>query len=102
MIASRHTHPLPSATLPAHQTTHLDTIHYSNKFILLQKHNGTSTGTVLWLGAQCLSAYLATVHKSITLNNPSALHNRPRLLELGSGTGLAALVVFLFHFHIFY
>jgi protein N-lysine methyltransferase METTL21D len=93
MIASRRTHPvLPSATLPAHQTTHLDTIHCSNNFILLQKHNGTSTGNVLWLGAQCLSAYLATVHKSITLN-PSTLHIRPRLLELGSGTGLTALVV---------
>ncbi|KAH9981239.1 hypothetical protein BGW80DRAFT_1471833 [Lactifluus volemus] len=93
MVASRHTHPLlPSATLPAHQTTHLDTIHYSNKFILLQKHNGTSTGDVLWLGAQCLSAYLPTIHKSITLN-PSSLHIRPRLLELGSGTGLAALTM---------
>ncbi|KAI0302096.1 hypothetical protein BC826DRAFT_1151311 [Russula brevipes] len=75
---------------PAHHTKHLRSLDYAflgHRFVLTQKQDGASTGTALWLGAQCLSAYLATVHKK-----PSR-HTRPRALELGSGIGLAALAL---------
>jgi hypothetical protein len=77
---------------PAHHTKHLRSLDYpflGHRFVLTQQQDGASTGTALWLGAQCLSAYLATVHK------PSR-HTRPRALELGSGIGLAAFVLFSF------
>ncbi|KAH9966728.1 hypothetical protein BC827DRAFT_1124803 [Russula dissimulans] len=80
------------ATLPAHHTKHLQSLDYlflGRRVLLIQRQDGASTGTALWLAAQCLSAYLATVHKSIS---PSR-HTRPRVLELGSGIGLAALVM---------
>jgi hypothetical protein len=76
-------------TLPAHNTKHIPSLDYhflSHSFLLLQHQDGTSTGTALWLGAQCLSAYLATIHIH-------SRHTRPRVLELGSGIGLAAFVL---------
>jgi len=84
-----------SATLPAHHTSHLQSLDYhflAHSFLLVQRQDSKSTGTALWLGAQCLSAYLATVHNSISHSH----HTRPRVLELGSGTGLAAFVLSVF------
>jgi hypothetical protein len=86
---------ISAATLPAHRTTHLQSLDYhflAHTFLLVQRQDSKSTGTALWLGAQCLSAYLATVHNSI----PHSRHTRPRVLELGSGTGLAAFVLSVF------
>ncbi|KAI9510856.1 hypothetical protein F5148DRAFT_1175497 [Russula earlei] len=87
-----------TATLPAHHIKHLQSLNYhffGLPFLLLQRQDGTSTGTALWLAAQCLSAYLATIHKSI-----SPRHTRPRVLELGSGIGLTALAMNSFHWDV--
>ncbi|KAI0306514.1 hypothetical protein B0F90DRAFT_1690502 [Multifurca ochricompacta] len=82
------------APAPAHYTKHIQLLNYHflnhHLFILTQQQDSRSTGTSLWLGAQCLSLYLATVHKSI---HQSPFHSRPRLLELGSGIGLIALAM---------
>jgi protein N-lysine methyltransferase METTL21D len=83
-----------AVALPAHHTSHLQSLNYhflAHSFLLLQPQDGISTGTALWLGAQCLSAYLATVHKIF-----HSRHTRPRVLELGSGIGLAAFVLSFF------
>ena len=48
--------------LPAHQTKHIQTLQYpflTHTFHLSQLADGRDNGTALWLGAQCLSAYLA-------------------------------------------
>ncbi|KAI0273693.1 hypothetical protein BC834DRAFT_840527 [Gloeopeniophorella convolvens] len=78
---------------PAHHTKHLPLLHHpflAHSFALIQRQDGTSTGTALWLGAQCLSLYLAAIHTSLAR---SSVHIRPRVLELGSGIGLAALAM---------
>ncbi|KDQ33220.1 hypothetical protein PLEOSDRAFT_1091377 [Pleurotus ostreatus PC15] len=77
-------HPSP---LPAHLTKHLPLLHYpfrNNNFLLAQQNDGFSTGTALWLGAQCLSAFLAENFTS---------RNRLKVIELGSGIGLTALAM---------
>ncbi|CAL1704367.1 unnamed protein product [Somion occarium] len=79
--------------LPAHQTKHLSQLQYPFRtccFHLAQRDNGQTNGTALWLGAQCLSLYLADIcaRKSAT-----AAKQRPRVIELGSGVGLSALAL---------
>ncbi|KAJ7685129.1 hypothetical protein DFH06DRAFT_1028514 [Mycena polygramma] len=71
--------------LPATHTKHSKVLSIpiqSSVFHLAQSDDGVSNGTALWLGAQCLSAYLT--HSAVT---------RPgmRAIELGSGIGLTAL-----------
>ncbi|KAF8212294.1 hypothetical protein K438DRAFT_1915993 [Mycena galopus ATCC 62051] len=58
----------------------------STVFQLSQSDDGVSNGTALWLGAQCLSAYLT--HSAVV--SPGM-----RALELGSGIGLTALCLSL-------
>lgn len=80
--------PMPPPT-PAHATKHIPLLSYpfaSSTFHLAQLNDGASNGTALWLGAQCLSIYLASIHHKLT--PPSA--TRPRVVELGSGIGLTA------------
>ncbi|KAI0797884.1 hypothetical protein C8Q75DRAFT_739968 [Abortiporus biennis] len=76
--------------LPAHYTKHLSQLQYpfrQSTFYLTQLDNGQTNGSALWLGAQCLSCYLADVlaKKSFT--------SRPKAIELGSGIGLTSLVM---------
>ncbi|KAJ7097981.1 hypothetical protein B0H15DRAFT_823677 [Mycena belliarum] len=54
----------------------------STVFRLVQSDDGVSNGTALWLGAQCLSAYLAYA---------GVVKPGMRALELGGGIGLSAL-----------
>ncbi|KAF7969025.1 hypothetical protein HWV62_28640 [Athelia sp. TMB] len=82
-------------TLPAHHTKHLQILDYplnETQFIhLTQLDNGESNGTALWLGAQCLSSYLAANVASITPR--ISVGSRPRVIEVGSGIGLTALTL---------
>lgn len=76
---------------PAHRTKHLALLRYpfrNTVFDLAQSNNGLTNGTALWLGAQCLSLYLAD---ALRLKAPSG--RRLRAIELGSGVGLSACVV---------
>lgn len=78
--------PNVAPALPAHLTKHLSVLRYpiADTIIhLSQLDDGQSNGTALWLGAQCLSAFLAH-------NIPANL--RPKVVELGSGIGLTACV----------
>ncbi|KAJ7109302.1 hypothetical protein C8R44DRAFT_833830 [Mycena epipterygia] len=71
--------------LPASNTKHAKLLRCpfdSTVFQLVQSDDGVSNGTALWLGAQCLSAYLA--HSGVV--KPGM-----RALELGGGVGLTAL-----------
>ena len=72
--------------LPAHYTKHLNTLRYSIGHDLIvslaQLDDGKTNGTTLWLGAQCLSLFLANSRKR-TLAHPKAV-------ELGSGIGFTA------------
>ncbi|EGN95417.1 hypothetical protein SERLA73DRAFT_112904 [Serpula lacrymans var. lacrymans S7.3] len=80
------------APLPAHHTKHLRSLSYSfgiSSFSLSQLDDGRSNGTALWLGAQCLSLFLADIHKRLFTANT----NPPRVVELGSGIGLMALAL---------
>ncbi|THH06757.1 hypothetical protein EW145_g3875 [Phellinidium pouzarii] len=55
--------------LPAHQTKHLSTLVYpffDTTLTLSQSDDGDSNGTALWLGAQCLSVFLASVLPTFT------------------------------------
>ncbi|KAJ4480668.1 hypothetical protein C8J55DRAFT_428475 [Lentinula edodes] len=82
---------------PAHETKHQSTLEYSFSpqltLHLAQKSHSDdyssigTTGTTLWLGSQCLSAYIAQYHK------PSRNTSNARAIELGSGIGLSALVL---------
>ncbi|KII89216.1 hypothetical protein PLICRDRAFT_40849 [Plicaturopsis crispa FD-325 SS-3] len=77
--------------LPAFQTKHIHLLEYpflNHSFLLAQQDDGGSNGTALWLGAQCLSLYLADVLRKHRATPSSP---RPRLVELGSGIGLSAL-----------
>ena len=90
-------HPTPSKMLlhpvrPAHHTKHVPLLQYpfrNSSFHLTQRNNGQSNGTALWLGAQCLSLYLADICAR-KASIPS--QTRPKLIELGSGIGLSAYV----------
>jgi len=71
---------------PAHKTKHIPILTTHHGFQLAQTDDGRSNGTGLWLGAQCLAAYLST----------TKLYQKPcALIELGSGTGLTAFVQLL-------
>ncbi|KZT67699.1 hypothetical protein DAEQUDRAFT_792362 [Daedalea quercina L-15889] len=76
---------------PAHRTKHLALLRYpfrNTVFDLTQSDNGLTNGTALWLGAQCLSLYLADALK---LKAPPG--RRLQAIELGSGIGLSALAL---------
>ncbi|TFY60280.1 hypothetical protein EVJ58_g5252 [Rhodofomes roseus] len=76
---------------PAHSTKHLALLRYPFRdlvFHLAQRDDGLTNGTALWLGAQCLSLYLAD---ALRLKAPPA--RRLRAIELGSGIGLSALAL---------
>lgn len=80
--------------LPAHETKHVAELSYTFEntvFRLAQLDNGISNGTALWLGAQCLSAYLAQVYSN-KRRTKLVSTKRPRVIELGSGIGLSAYV----------
>ncbi|KAG0705929.1 hypothetical protein DFH29DRAFT_799266 [Suillus ampliporus] len=95
-----------SDTPPAHHTKHLPVLAYPFKnvaFHLVQKDDGASNGTALWLGAQVLSVYLATEFKGKSRktvatgmsNGTSVPYDtvRSKAIELGSGIGLMALAL---------
>ncbi|KAG6890462.1 hypothetical protein C0992_001509 [Termitomyces sp. T32_za158] len=73
---------------PAHRTKHQPLLDFP-PFLLAQSDDGTANGTALWLGAQCLSAYLAAIHAV-----PGVV------CELGSGIGLTALVMSSLRWHV--
>ncbi|KAH9901056.1 hypothetical protein C8Q73DRAFT_636996 [Cubamyces lactineus] len=91
----------PPPLRPAHETKHIPILDYpfrALRFHLAQLDNGASNGTALWLGAQCLSLYLADnlKHRSPSSLGSTALApdgKRPRVIELGSGIGLSALAL---------
>ncbi|KAJ7452482.1 hypothetical protein B0H11DRAFT_2073662 [Mycena galericulata] len=71
--------------LPASTTKHSKSLpcpFASTVFDLAQSDDGVSNGTALWLGAQCLSAYLA---------HSGAVKPGMHAIELGAGIGLTAL-----------
>lgn len=82
--------------LPAHQTKHLPLLRYpflDHELTLAQSDDGRTNGTALWLGAQCLTAFLADALPAITeVAIMSGHRQRPRAIELGSGIGLSAYV----------
>ncbi|KAG8784825.1 hypothetical protein FRC16_002101 [Serendipita sp. 398] len=72
-------------------------------FLLNQRDDhGLTNGTTLWLGGQVLSHYLASIlldgdhhsDKSSNMNNKPRGRRRKRAIELGSGIGLTALVLY--------
>src|ERR1700761_317906 len=75
---------------PAHATKDHSILEYSfsqHIFHLSQvQTENTTTGTTLWLSAQCLSSYIAEYHRP-----PSG--NALRAIELGSGIGLCSLAL---------
>lgn len=83
--------PRVTMPLPAHHTKHLNSLTYpiglDLTVNLLQIDDGKTNGTGLWLGAQCLSLFLANSQK-----RPSPSIGRPKAVELGSGIGLTAWV----------
>lgn len=86
--------PLMLVPLPAHKTKHLPLLVYpfhGHLLHLSQLDNGQTNGSALWLGAQCLSLYLADLLKN---KNKFSAAVRPRAIELGSGVGLSACVLF--------
>ncbi|KAL7283495.1 hypothetical protein ACG7TL_002928 [Trametes sanguinea] len=107
MSSATATAPLRLRPRPAHETKHIPVLHYpffSHSFHLAQLDNGATNGTALWLGAQCLSLYLADHLKPkpspspstalLSGGNPSPVRSpAPRAIELGSGIGLSALAL---------
>ncbi|KAI0673098.1 hypothetical protein C8Q78DRAFT_969837 [Trametes maxima] len=90
----------PSTLRPAHETKHIPILDYpfrALRFHLAQLDDGATNGSALWLGAQCLSLFLADNHKlnkpSLSTHGLSAPARRPRAIELGSGIGLSALAL---------
>ncbi|PCH38096.1 hypothetical protein WOLCODRAFT_114823 [Wolfiporia cocos MD-104 SS10] len=83
--------------LPAHETKHLPLLSHpfrGETFHLAQRADGTTNGTALWLGAQCLAAFLADTLKFQKGGNGNAKQTRRmRAVELGSGVGLCALAL---------
>ncbi|KAG1782714.1 hypothetical protein EV702DRAFT_1020704 [Suillus placidus] len=97
---------MSDTTQPAHHTKHLPVLAYpfnNVAFHLVQRDDGISNGTALWLGAQVLSVYLSVEFKGKsrktietgTDNDASVLYNtaHPKAIELGSGIGLMALAL---------
>ncbi|KAG2158347.1 uncharacterized protein EDB93DRAFT_1100544 [Suillus bovinus] len=94
-----------SDTQPAHHTKHLPVLAYPANnvvFHLVQRDDGISNGTALWLGAQVLSVYLSAEFKGKSRTIETGTHNsasvlydtaRPKAIELGSGIGLMALAL---------
>lgn len=96
---------MSDAIQPAHHTKHLPVLAYpfnNVAFHLVQRDDGISNGTALWLGAQVLSVYLSAEFKGKSRKTIEAgtddsalvLHDtaRPKVVELGSGIGLTACV----------
>ncbi|PWN50189.1 hypothetical protein IE53DRAFT_330737 [Violaceomyces palustris] len=90
--------------LPAHLTKHLPNLEYHFKrldssFSLQQSNTSGSTGSSLWLSSQVLSSYLTSIYLPCLLRSsrcalPSSVEEeRPRAIELGSGTGLVSLLL---------
>ena len=80
---------------PAHETKHIQELQYpflASTFHLAQHDNGLANGTALWLGAQCLSIYLAQLYGTKHRIPSQQQQRRPRVIELGSGIGLSAYV----------
>ncbi|KAF5380904.1 hypothetical protein D9615_003887 [Tricholomella constricta] len=76
----------------AHSTKHIPLLLYpfaASTFHLAQLTDGVSNGTALWLGAQCLSVFLASINPRLVAQSGKP----PRLVELGSGIGLTALAM---------
>lgn len=91
-----------SDTQPAHHTKHLPVLAYplnNVAFHLVQRDDGISNGTALWLGAQVLSVYLSAEFKGKSKTIETGTNNnmydtaRPKAVELGSGIGLMALAL---------
>ncbi|OJA14835.1 hypothetical protein AZE42_00789 [Rhizopogon vesiculosus] len=85
-----------SDTPPAHHTKHFPVLAYlfnDIPFHLIQRDDGISNGTALWLGAQVLSIYLAAQFKGKSRKTITTDTVRPKAVELGSGIGLMALVL---------
>ncbi|KAI0780801.1 hypothetical protein BD413DRAFT_600328 [Trametes elegans] len=89
----------PPTLRPAHETKHIPMLDYpfrDHRFHLAQLDNGATNGSALWLGAQCLSLFLADSLKNkphpSSPGSPAA-QVRPRAIELGSGIGLSALAL---------
>ena len=79
-----------SSPLPAHQTKHIETLSYdflTHTFHLSQLADGSYNGTALWLGAQCLSIYLADA-----LRPASKFRTRSENTGISSKGTLIALV----------
>jgi protein N-lysine methyltransferase METTL21D len=80
---------------PAHRTKHLPRVQYAlNRAVFdidQRDDSGHTTGSTVWLGAQCLALYLADslAHAGPRGSDPA---RRPRAIELGSGLGLTACV----------
>ncbi|TCD60575.1 hypothetical protein EIP91_009847 [Steccherinum ochraceum] len=86
---------MSSVPSPAHHTKHVPLLQYpfrNASFHISQLDNGHTNGSALWLGAQCLSLYLADLYatKSKSLLSDGC---KPRAIELGSGVGLTALAL---------
>lgn len=77
--------------LPAHCTKHIPMLTYQN-YTLLQLDDGEANGTCLWLGAQCLSLFLAAQAGNIPRSTVASPTVRPKAVEVGSGVGLTACV----------
>lgn len=70
--------------LPAHQTKHITTLSYqfvTHTFHLSQLDDGRYNGTALWLGAQCLSVYLAEALPPVSKLNPKQVQAHHLLLS---------------------
>lgn len=70
IVAAIHFRFQPPTTMarPAHETKHISSLQYrfnEHTFDLAQIDDGHSNGTALWLGAQCLSAFLADALKMV-------------------------------------
>lgn len=83
--------------LPAHETKHVESLEYkfrNSAFHLLQRDDGCTNGTALWMGGQVLAAWLAEHYSTKSRSKNRAAARRPRVIELGSGIGLTAYVLF--------
>ena len=57
------------------------------QFTIRQKVDGVSNGTAIWLSGQILSAFMLDVIRSEEKKKTKRI---PRVLDLGSGTGITA------------
>ncbi|CEH11778.1 S-ADENOSYLMETHIONINE-DEPENDENT METHYLTRANSFERASE DOMAIN-CONTAINING PROTEIN [Ceraceosorus bombacis] len=89
--------------LPASDTKHLDLLPYPlpalDVTLLLKQRSAASTeyeastGTTLWLSSQILVCYLIANKVKLARSNRRESRDAPRAIELGSGTGMLALVL---------